>query len=56
MNFLNNTKLIFKSILFGDYGVPESILIDKKHKIITKFIGPLNIKDYEDILQLLNEK
>tara|TARA_B100001121_G_scaffold229840_1_gene203115 strand:- start:300 stop:824 length:525 start_codon:yes stop_codon:yes gene_type:complete len=45
-----------KSILFGVYGVPESILIDKKHKIISKFIGPLNTKDYKDILQLLNEK
>ena len=44
------------SILFGVYGVPESILIDKKHKIISKFIGPLNTKDYKDILQLLNEK
>tara|TARA_Y100001970_G_scaffold255500_1_gene332260 strand:- start:401 stop:925 length:525 start_codon:yes stop_codon:yes gene_type:complete len=45
-----------KSILFGVYGVPESILIDKNHKIISKFIGPLNIKDYEDIIQLVNEK
>ena len=45
-----------KSILFGVYGVPESILIDKKQKIISKFIGPLNIKDYENILQLVNEK
>ena len=45
-----------KSILFGVYGVPESILINKKHKIISKFIGPLNTKDYKDILQLLNEK
>ena len=45
-----------KSILFGVYGVPESILIDKKHKIISKFIGPLNTKDYKYILQLLNEK
>ena len=34
----------------------ESILIDKKHKIISKFIGPLNAKDSEDILQLVNEK
>ena len=45
-----------KSIIFGVYGVPESILIDKKHKIISKFIGPLNTKDYKYILQLLNEK
>ena len=44
------------SIIFGVYGVPESILIDKKHKIIRKFIGPLNIKDYDDILKLVNEK
>lgn len=44
------------SIIFGVYGVPESILIDKKHKIIKKFIGPLNINDYEDVLKLINEK
>ena len=37
-------------------GLPTSILIDKKHKIIRKFIGPINIKDSEDILQLVNEK
>ena len=45
-----------KTILFGVYGIPESILIDKKHKIISKFIGPLDVKDYEIILQLVNEK
>ena len=45
-----------KSVLFGVYGIPESILIDKRHKIISKFIGPLNDKDSEDILQLVNEK
>ena len=44
------------SIIFGVYGVPESILIDKKQKIIKKFIGPLNINDYEDVLKLINEK
>ena len=44
------------SIIFGVYGVPESILIDKKHKIIKKFIGPLSINDYEDVLKLINEK
>ena len=55
-NFSLSDKEGTKSILFGVYGVPESILIDKKHKIISKFIGPLNVKDYEDILQLVNEK
>ena len=44
------------SIIFGVYGVPESILIDKKLKIVRKFIGPLNIKDYDDIFKLVNEK
>tara|TARA_B100001057_G_scaffold307332_1_gene307426 strand:+ start:2304 stop:2828 length:525 start_codon:yes stop_codon:yes gene_type:complete len=44
------------SIIFGVYGVPESILIDKQHKILRKFIGPLNSKDYNDILKLVNEK
>ena len=44
------------SIIFGVYGVPESILIDKEHKIVRKFIGPININDYENILKLVNEK
>ncbi len=44
------------SIIFGVYGVPESILVNKEHKIIRKFIGPLNIKDYDAILKLINEK
>tara|TARA_B100001057_G_scaffold471637_1_gene534163 strand:- start:145 stop:669 length:525 start_codon:yes stop_codon:yes gene_type:complete len=43
------------SIIFGVYGVPESILVDKKHKIVKKFIGPLKIKDYDNILKLVNE-
>ena len=55
-DFSLSDKDVTKSILFGVYGVPESILIDNNHKIISKFIGPLNFKDYEDILQLLNEK
>ncbi len=44
------------SIIFGVYGVPESILVDKEHKIVRKFIGPLNINDYENIFKLVNEK
>ena len=44
------------SIMFGVYGVPESILIDKKHNIVLKFIGPLSTKDYKTILKLINEK
>ena len=44
------------SIIFGVYGVPESILIDKKHKILKKFIGPLSNNDYESIIKFVNEK
>ena len=44
------------SVIFGVYGVPESLLIDKNYKIVRKFIGPLNENDYEDILKLVNEK
>ena len=42
------------SVLFGIYGIPESILIDNNLKIIKKFIGPLNEKDYEKIINILN--
>ena len=40
------------SINFGIYGIPESILIDKNLKIIKKFIGPINNKDFNEILKL----
>ena len=44
-----------KSVLFGVFGVPESILIDKNHVIIKKFIGPLNNEDYKNIIEIINE-
>ena len=43
-----------QSINFGIYGIPESILIDNKYIIQKKFIGPLNLKDYDDILEVIN--
>ena len=45
-----------KAIIFGAFGVPESILIDKEKIVIKKFIGPINKKDYKDIIELVNEK
>ena len=38
--------------------VKRIVMPDPKYndKIISKFIGPLNVKDSEDILQLVNEK
>ena len=45
-----------KAIIFGAFGVPESILIDKEKIVIKKFIGPINNQDYKDIVELVNEK
>ena len=37
------------SVEFGAYGVPETFIIDKKKKIIRKFIGPINKEIVEEI-------
>ena len=37
------------SVEFGAYGVPETFMIDKKKKIIRKFIGPINKEIVEEI-------
>jgi len=44
------------SVIFGVYGIPESILVDKKHYIVKKFIGPLNSREYKNILEIIDEK
>jgi cytochrome c biogenesis protein CcmG/thiol:disulfide interchange protein DsbE len=41
------------SILFGIYGIPESILIDKDLTIIKKIIGPIDQKQLKEILKLV---
>ena len=45
-----------KSINFGIYGIPESILINKELVIIQKFVGPLAKEDYEKILEEIGKK
>lgn len=40
------------SILFGTYGVPESILVDKELTVIKKIIGPIDQRQFEEILKL----
>ena len=45
-----------KSIIFGIYGIPESILLNKELVIIEKFVGPLVKEDYEKILEEISEK
>ena len=43
-------------IIFGVFGVPETILVDKKKIIIKKFIGPINETDFKLIKGKINEK
>ena len=41
------------SILFGIYGIPESILIDKELTVIKKIIGPIDQEKLEEIFRLI---
>ena len=40
------------SILFGIYGIPESILIDSELTVIKKIVGPIGQVHYDDITKL----
>ena len=42
--------------MFGIYGIPESILVNKELKILLKYIGPLSEKDVKEIVSKINEK
>ena len=42
-----------QSVGFGIYGIPESILIDKDLIIIRKFVGPLSVDDYNNIIKII---
>ena len=44
-----------KSISFGVYGIPETILVNSKLIILKKYIGPLNHKDVNEIKRLVNK-
>ena len=43
-----------QSVLFGIYGIPESILIDKELIVIKKFVGPLSANDFKYIREIIN--
>ena len=45
-----------KSISFGIYGIPETILIDKNLIILKKYVGPINKKDVKTILELIKNQ
>ena len=43
------------SIIFGIYGIPESILIDQDLNILKKFIGPINDYDLKTIERIIKK-
>ena len=42
-----------QSVRFGIYGIPESVLINKDLMIIQKFVGPLSLEDYNNIIKII---
>ena len=42
-----------QSVIFGVYGIPESILINKDLMIMQKFVGPLTFDDYNNIIEII---
>ena len=53
-DFIAKDDLGKKSINFGVYGIPESILINNELVILQKYIGPLTNEDYNKILKTIN--
>lgn len=53
-DFIAKDYLGKQSVNFGVYGIPESILINKKLIILKKYIGPLNDNDYNEIKEIIN--
>jgi cytochrome c biogenesis protein CcmG/thiol:disulfide interchange protein DsbE len=52
-NFVGEDSDGKASVLFGVYGIPESILIDNNLNIIKKIIGPIDQNQYNEILDLM---
>ena len=43
-----------QSVIFGIYGIPESLLINNDNIIIKKFVGPLSFDNYNEIKEIIN--
>ena len=52
-NFLLKDVEGKQSVIFGIYGIPESIIINNENTIIKKFVGPLSIDDYKEIKEII---
>ena len=53
-NFLLKDVEGKQSVIFGIYGIPESLIINNENTIIKKFVGPLSLDDYKDIKEIIN--
>ena len=43
-----------QSVIFGIYGIPESLIINNDNIIIKKFVGPLSFDNYKEIKEMIN--
>ena len=53
-NYIAKDKLGKHSVIFGIYGIPESILVDKELIIKKKYTGPISKSDFEEIINFIN--
>ena len=53
-DFLAKDEFGKQSINFGIYGIPESILLNNNLQVLQKFVGPLTLKDYNLIIEIIN--
>ena len=44
-----------KSVNFGVYGIPETILVNQDLQILKKYIGPLSLKDVREINKIVKK-
>ena len=52
-NFLLKDVEGKQSVIFGIYGIPESLIINNENTIIKKFVGPLSLDDYKAIKEII---
>ena len=43
-----------KSVDFGIYGIPETILVSQDLRVLKKYVGPINNKEVKEIIEIIN--
>tara|TARA_B100000780_G_scaffold40757_1_gene25342 strand:+ start:116 stop:634 length:519 start_codon:yes stop_codon:yes gene_type:complete len=52
-DFIGKDKNGKISVLFGIYGIPETLIVDSSLIVIKKYIGPIDQNQYDEILKLI---